>query len=208
MLCDAVVTNELQTYTAETAATIIAQALTEKFKPTFDSVVFDATAATLGTRPAGLLNGVSDLGATAGGTVSALIGDLGKIAGAMATAGISSEDIFIFTNPIQAIVMRGLLSPLFNRNYTIIGTPAITTKTIVGIAPSAIVTGFLGEPEIEFSSSGLVNMEGATRQGHRHAAQHGGQRQRKKSVASKSDGDTPTGQLRLGAVGDWRGAKN
>ncbi len=57
--------------------------------------------------------------------------------------------------------MRGLLSPAFANNYTVIGTPAIATGTIVGVAPDAIVSGFTGTPEIEISKDGAIHMEDA-----------------------------------------------
>jgi hypothetical protein len=134
------------------------QSLGEKVKTMVDAIGFDANAATA-LRPAGLLNGVSDLGATAGGGLAALVADLAKIAGAFSTAGIAADDLMIFANPAEAIKMRGLLSPTFAAAYTIVGTPAITAKQIVAIAPNAILSGFSGEPTIEYSFEAVLHME-------------------------------------------------
>ena len=49
-----------------------------------DSVLLDANPATV-VRPAGLLNGVAALTATAGGGVAAIVGDIKQLVGALAT---------------------------------------------------------------------------------------------------------------------------
>lgn len=156
ILFGAAVTVELQQYAIETATSIVQTALTDAALIALDGAVLDNSAASA-SRPAGLLAGVSDLGATAGGGVAALVADLGKIAGAMNTAKIASTGLILFMNGTDAIRARGLLSPTFSASYKIVATPAVAAGSIVGVAPRAIAASF-GVPQVEISTDGLVHM--------------------------------------------------
>ena len=90
ILFGAACTGELESYTPQTASRVIEATLSEAAALAIDSALLDNAAADA-VRPAGLLNGWSTLGATAGGGLAALVSDLGKIAGAMSTAKISAE---------------------------------------------------------------------------------------------------------------------
>jgi hypothetical protein len=148
-------TRELQLCTAETGTVIIQRTLSEAAAVALDTALFDNSAAD-SARPAGLLNGVSDAGAATGGGVAALVADLTTICTAMSTAGISSEDLMLVCNPAQAMVARGLLvGPL--STLTIVGTPAVTAGTIIGIAPHAIAM-YTGAMQVEVSTDALVHM--------------------------------------------------
>jgi hypothetical protein len=63
---------------------ILRNAVQEDTAISLDSVLLDSNPATV-VRPAGILNGVSALTATAGGGFTALVGDLKQIAGALLT---------------------------------------------------------------------------------------------------------------------------
>jgi hypothetical protein len=156
LMLAAVFSNQIQDYAIETVQVIFAKAFSELAVAKLDSVLLDATAATPGTRPAGLLNSVSDLGPTAGGGIVALTADLAKICGAMSDAGISSDEVMFFCNSRQAIVLKAIteLPP-----ENIVGTPAVAAGTLIGIAPDAIVNGFDGAPIIETSTEGTLHME-------------------------------------------------
>jgi hypothetical protein len=157
LLFGAAVTGELQRYGPDTALQIIQRTLIDAATSALDSALLDATAADA-TRPAGLLNGVSDLGATAGANLTALITDLAKLAGAISDAKIDAESLVLIMNSRQAIVLRGLLTgPKFDR-YTIIGTPALSAGTVVAVAPAGIAL-YLSPPQIEVSGDGLVHMD-------------------------------------------------
>jgi hypothetical protein len=155
VLVSCVISNEMRDCSPGLA---LEKSLGEKVQTLVDTLGFDANAAD-DKRPKGLLNGVSNLGATAGGGLAALIADLAKIAGAFSTAGIAADDLMIFANPAEAIKMRGLLSPAFAANYTIVGTPAIAASQIVAIAPNAILSGFSGEPTIEYNTTAAITTE-------------------------------------------------
>jgi hypothetical protein len=154
---------ELQNYAIDVATEIIRRTLIEAAAVALDTALLDAVAADA-TRPAGLLNGVADLGATSGGSgqpLYALVTDLGKMASAMATAKINSENAVLIMNPAEAIRARALLvGPAF-ANYEIIGTLAVPAGSIVGIAPDAVAM-YVAAPQIEISTDGLVHMESTT----------------------------------------------
>lgn len=158
MLFAAAVTAELDQYGSETATSIMRRTLGAAVVPVLDGFVFDNAAATT-ARSAGLLKDVTPIApATAGGGLAALTTDLAKIAGAMADAGIASEDMMLFCNPRQAIVARGLLvGP--QSTVTVVGTPEIAAGSIVGVAPQAVASGFSGAGELEVAKEGLVHME-------------------------------------------------
>ena len=158
MLFSSVVTNEIASYAIETAATLIQKALTAPAATQLDAEVFGDTAATPGLRPAGLLAGVNDLGPTAGGGLAAITEDISNIVGAMSDAGISSDDLMLFTNPRQPIVLK-MLAEFAPEN--IVGTPAIVDGTLIGISPAGIVSGFDGALTFEVSEQGTVVMESA-----------------------------------------------
>jgi hypothetical protein len=159
MMLGTAVTSELEFATPETASVIISRLLSEQAGKSLDAVLFDNVAAS-SARPAGLLNGVSPIGATAGGGLAAIAGDLANIADDIATAGGNTDGIVFVANPRQAIVLRLLASPTFN--YTIIGSSALADGTIVGIAPDAIVSGYDGVPEIDVSKYGTAHFEDTT----------------------------------------------
>jgi hypothetical protein len=158
-LVAAVVTGELNEYTPDTAVTIVQKALGEKAAATLDALVFDAVAATAGTRPAGLLNSVNDVGATSGGGLVAAATDIGKLCGAMSTAGVGSDDVLFVANPAEAKKLQALTQ--LPRD-DIVGSSAIAAGTVVGISLPAVVSGFSGIPEIDVSISGAVQMEDAS----------------------------------------------
>lgn len=122
-----------------------------------DAVVFDNVAASA-IRDAGLLNGVSPITATAGGGLTALVGDVGKLADALADAGLgNSEEIVFFCGVPAAVRLKALVGPRFD--YKIIGTPALADTTIVGVIPSAIAFGFDGGPTIETARDATLHLE-------------------------------------------------
>jgi hypothetical protein len=152
----AAITSELANCSPDIAVPIIRETITRAAIKALDTALLDATAADT-TRPAGLLLNISDLGATAGGGLAALTADLGKLAAAIATADIFAEDLVLCMNPADAIKARGLLSPAFANTYTIVGTSAVSSGTIVALAPSAIAT-FFGTPQLDVTKDALVSM--------------------------------------------------
>jgi hypothetical protein len=161
ILFGAAVTNEIVKYAPDTALAIIRSTIIRAATTQLDSAVLDANGADT-TRPAGLLNGVADLGATAGGGIAALTADLGKLCGAMSDAKIASTGAMFVMNGKDAVRARGLLSPQFAASYNIVESPAVSAGTIISIAPAGIVSGFGAAPDIEASTEGVAHFESAT----------------------------------------------
>lgn len=159
MLLGTAVTCELEFSVPETASTIIGRVLSEQAGKSLDAVVFDAVAAD-DDRPAGLLNGVVPLAASASTGVVAMTEDLRSIAAAMATAGADPERMIVVANSSQALALRLLAGPHFTNE--IIGSTALTAGTVVGIDPFAIASGYSGVSEIETATHATAHFESAT----------------------------------------------
>jgi hypothetical protein len=155
VLIGAAVTSEIRKYAIETAVQVVEQALTNAATITIDSAMLDAAASDT-TRPGGLLHNVTAITATSSGGLAALVGDLGKIADAMATAKIPAENLVFITSSAAAIRMRAVLPPGFP--YVIIGSIAVAATTLIGIAPSAVAL-FVGPPEIESGDAPVVILD-------------------------------------------------
>src|SRR5215468_4313190 len=107
------------------------------------------------SRPPGLLNGVAGLTPTSGGGLSALLGDLAKLAGAYSDAKVNGENLVLVLNPRQAITLRGLLvGPLFAQ-YSVVGSPAVAAAQVIAVAPDALGL-YVSLPQIEASQDALV----------------------------------------------------
>lgn len=156
MMLGTAVTAELEFAVPETASTIIGRLLSEQAGKSLDAVVFDNVAADT-VRPAGLLNGVAPLAASAASGLIALVEDLRNLAAALSTAGLDADRAIFFANPAQAIALRLLAGPQFTN--TIIGTNALTAGTVAAVDPVAIASGYSGVPEIDISRQGIAHFE-------------------------------------------------
>jgi Phage capsid family len=155
-----VLSNELEFSSPENASSIIARALSDAAMKQLDTVVFDATAGT-GSRPSGLLNGLSPITATAGGGPSETVmaSDFANLVGALADAGVDAETMVVVTNPRQAVKLRLVAGPAFQ--YSIFGTAAVASGTVIAIAPSGVASGFDGAPTIEASTETTLHLDTA-----------------------------------------------
>ena len=150
--------NELEFSTPENASAIIGRALSDAAMKQLDAIVFDNVAGA-GSRPSGLLNGVTPIGATAGGGLNAMAGDLAALAGALTDAGVDAEAMVIVANPRQAVKLRLLAGPAFS--YPILGTAAVASGTVIGIAPAGVASGFDGAPQFEASTESTIHFDSA-----------------------------------------------
>src|SRR5262249_37469598 len=78
-------TREIDEHSVPAIEGLLRNAIQEDTAISLDSVLLDANAATV-VRPAGILNGVAALTATAGGGFAALVGDIKALSGALLTA--------------------------------------------------------------------------------------------------------------------------
>jgi Phage capsid family len=155
ILIQSAVTGELENSGPETASVIIGRSLAEATARSLDTAVFGGAAADA-TRPAGLLNGVTPITATAGGGLAALASDLGNLAGQIADAEIASDDLVIIAHPESATKLR-VLAPGFGN--TVLGCAQLAVGTVIAVAPSGLGVGYSGVPDIETSIEATVHFE-------------------------------------------------
>ena len=134
------------------AEKFIGLALRETAAVTIDSLLFDTNAATA-DRPAGLLAGVGDVGATAGGTNDAMFTDLGKLANVVAPLGGTS--IALVAAPREALKIL-LRAPQLT--IPVLASGALTAGVVVAVALPALVVA-LDRPQIEISREGTLHMD-------------------------------------------------
>jgi hypothetical protein len=153
--------NELEFSSPENASAVIGRALADAASKQLDTLVFDNVAGA-GSRPSGLLNGVTPIAATAGGGVNAMASDIGNLAGALSDAGVDTEAMVLVANPKQATKLRLLAGPAFT--YPILGTSAVAAGTVVAISPAGVASGFDGAPRIETSKESTLHYDTAPAQ--------------------------------------------
>jgi HK97 family phage major capsid protein len=96
-------TEEMQTYAAQSIEQIIRQAMSDDTSIALDTYLIDATAASAGVRPAGLLNGVTPITASVlTPATAAMVADLKALIAAIVAAG-GGRSIAIIINPAQAL---------------------------------------------------------------------------------------------------------
>jgi hypothetical protein len=142
---------------ASNAEVIFRTALLESAALSLDAALFSPNAATADA-PAGLLNGVS---ATTPSTQTipseAMFEDLSKLGGAVARVAGNST-VFVAA-PEQAIVIKLLAAPQFDA--TVLSSSALPAKTVIAIAPAALVSGYAPAPEIDASREATLHWDTA-----------------------------------------------
>jgi HK97 family phage major capsid protein/HK97 family phage prohead protease len=138
-----------------------------------DSVLLDTNAATA-IRPAGLRNGVSGLTPTAGGGFNALVGDLGKLVGAIVTATNGNVRNLVFLmNPKEGLAISliqpsgtvGLLpfrEEIANNRligYQVIQSGTVPAGTIIALDAADYVSVEGDNPRFEVSDQATLHME-------------------------------------------------
>lgn len=134
---------------------IVRTAMSEAAGKSLDAAVFSTTAASA-IRPAGILNGVTPITATAGGGTTAMVADIKALVGAIVTAG-GGANVMLFAHPVQAVTIGLLAGPGFN--LTVVPTPAFASGSIVAVEVGAIASGYRGVPEITASKDAVVHMD-------------------------------------------------
>jgi hypothetical protein len=152
---------ELDNAAPGTASAAIGKALSDATTKSVDAAAFD-TAAESTTRPAGLLNNVTPLtAATAGGSdLQTLAADIASLTNAIAAAGIDPSGLVLVASWKQATKLQLLSGPNFE--HTIIGTSALSDRTVVGVAPGGVGFGYTGTPEVAVSREAAIHYESAT----------------------------------------------
>jgi hypothetical protein len=123
---------------------------------TLDSVFFGNAAGTA-AQPPGLLYGVAPLGPTPGGGSNAFVTDIAALAGAV--AGIGGLDIVFVASPAEAVTMLLLAGPRFT--FPVYASGALVPKTVICLAPVAVVAAVDPNPEIEEGRHAIAQMDTA-----------------------------------------------
>jgi hypothetical protein len=138
------------------AETIIRATLIEAAALGLDVALFSANAGTPDA-PAGLLSGISPTVASTTTPLSdAMAADLAKLAGIVAR--VAGSSIVFIAAPEQALAIN-LHAPQLA--YPVLTSSALTAKTVIAIATSALVSGFAPVPEIDASREAELHWDTA-----------------------------------------------
>jgi hypothetical protein len=137
------------------AETVLTTMLRESVSFSLDATVFSTLAATT-ARPAGILNGIAGLTATAGGGTAAMEGDLEQLAAAVSDA---VGDVVLITHPRQALAIR-IRSPQLG--IPVYSTRAIAAGTVIMLDPQALAVSFGTDPRFEASIEGVLHLDDTT----------------------------------------------
>jgi HK97 family phage major capsid protein len=165
-------TRELDEHSIPAIEGVLREAIQMDTTIAVDSVLLDANPATL-IRPAGLLNGVANITATAGGGLAALIGDIKLLIGALVTNlyGNLRDPVFLMNPgdmlsaslssavntgifPFKEEVARGTLN-----NVPIIDSGTIPAKTMIIVDAADFVVADGGAPRFEISDQATLHFE-------------------------------------------------
>jgi HK97 family phage prohead protease len=167
-------TREMDQFSIPAIEGVLREAIQQDTEVAVDSILLDANPATV-IRPAGLLNGVAGLTATAAtnGPLAAIIGDLKMLIGALATStyGNIRSPVFLI-NPEEVLaaslasapntgifpfrdeVARGALN-----NIPFIDSAVVPLKTVILLDAADFVVAGAEGPRVEFSDSATLHME-------------------------------------------------
>jgi HK97 family phage prohead protease/HK97 family phage major capsid protein len=165
-------TREMDEHSIPAIEGVLRQAIQEDTAVAIDTVLLDANAATT-IRPAGILAGVAATGATAGGGLTALIGDIKALVGALTAStygnirnptwlmnpsDVLSAALSMAPNtgifPFKEEIGRGTLA-----NLPIIDSATVPVKTLVLIDAADFVTMQGDNMRFEMSDQATLHME-------------------------------------------------
>jgi HK97 family phage major capsid protein len=165
-------TREMNDHSIPAIEGVLREAIQEDTAVALDSILLDTNAATT-IRPAGLLQGVSATGATAGGGIAAVIGDIKALLGAITTNTYGNvRNLCWLMNPTDALsaslasaantgifpfkdeIGRGTLN-----NIPIIDSATVTAKTVILVDAADFVTMGADAVRFEISDQATLHME-------------------------------------------------
>lgn len=136
---------------------VVGQLLSEDIGASLDASVFSATAAS-SLRPAGILNGIAPLTATAGGGEAALRGDLALVAGAVAAA-TGAGDIALVASPAYALRLQSYPTVIGSGGVQVWPSVGVANGVLIAVQTKAFVSAFGATPRITASKEAVVHME-------------------------------------------------
>src|SRR4029077_18006914 len=176
MGCISSFTRDIAEHSTPAIEGLIRQAIVEDTAVAIDSILLDATAAT-NTRPAGLKSGVSATSATGGGTITALIGDIRGLTGALITGtnGNMRSPVWIM-NPADVLAasllqatagggefpFKAELSAGMLQGYPVIQSSNVTADTMLLVDAADFVSVTGDTPRFDVSDQATIHMEDTT----------------------------------------------
>jgi Phage capsid family len=148
--------DELMARSLPTIEAVIRSGIEEDTRVALDTAFLDTTAASA-IRPAGLLNGVTPITATAitGGPLAALAGDVGALAAAV-PAAVDFAILMNASERTRAITLAPALADL------VVEAPTLAAKEVVALDASDLATAEGDAPRFSVSSEALLHEEDAT----------------------------------------------
>lgn len=161
-------TREIARYATPAIEGILRQEILADTALTIDSLLLDAVAADA-VRPAGLLNGVTPITATAGGGYEAILSDLRALR-APFNAANAGTDLVLILNPEQsegfaltpgADGTLGWADALLQR-YRVLVSTAVPAGQVIMLRAADFVTAAGDVPEFEMSNEATLHLEDTT----------------------------------------------
>lgn len=132
---------------------LLRDALSESYSEVLDAAFLSNAAAVAGVRPAGLLNGLTTAGATAGGGEAAVIADLKKMLAAFEAARTGSRPVLLMnttdrlslsmlTSPMSEFLFRDELASGRLLGIEVVSSANVPQGTIVMVDADSLVTAF------------------------------------------------------------------
>jgi HK97 family phage major capsid protein/HK97 family phage prohead protease len=166
-------TEEMAQYSNPAIEAILRQGLQDDTSEALDAYLIDNIASSA-SRPAGLLNGVTPLTATASGTTTEkMVADLKQLISAIVAAG-GGTDIVMLINPAQSISLGFAMTTtgdfLFATvteagqkfNVTFIVSQTVTAGTVIAIEASEFATATGDAPRFAVSNEATLHEEDTT----------------------------------------------
>jgi hypothetical protein len=147
-------TNEM--LASSNAEALVRDALLQATGPSLDRRLFDSNPAVPDLRPAGLLNGVAPLAATAGGGYAAMVGDLGKLANAIAAKAGNGGMTFVASAAQAIAIALGLVQ---GPPWPLLTSTTLPAGSVIAIANNGVVAAAGEAPLIDTTPSASVVMD-------------------------------------------------
>jgi hypothetical protein len=145
-------------FAQQSVETVMQQLLAESTGPVLDAVVFSNAAATAAA-PAGLLQGITPLAATAAGgpATDVLLGDLTNLAAAVGPVAGATDVVYV-ANIAQGVALQYALAQDLSDYVLVSG--AVPAGTVIAIALNAVVSA-MGAPEFATGTVATLAMDDA-----------------------------------------------
>jgi hypothetical protein len=159
-------TDELVQHSIPSAEMVIRALLTEAVARALDKAIFSNTAASA-IRPAGILNGVTPIGATAntGSTINieVVATDFANLINPLADAG-GGKRVLLFMSPGKAIALAITAPGLAlarELGAEIVGVPTLPNNELIAVEANGFASAFGSDPEIQTANQMTIHMESA-----------------------------------------------